>query len=82
MNLSECIQRAMFFGNDISFKKDDITGSGFLLVLENKESKITEQVLLPLDHITDEKFIKYINLISATIYNKSNLPKDDNQETT
>lgn len=70
MELSESINRAMFFGNNISFKKDDITGTGVLLVLENIESGTIEQVLLPSDHIRDDKFIKYIDLLSNSIYEK------------
>lgn len=67
--LAESIQKSMFFGNNVSFKKDDTTGSGVLLVIEN-ETGLKEQVLLPRDHITDEKFVKYINLLSNTIYEK------------
>lgn len=69
--LSDTIRMSMFFGNDISFRKDDITGAGVLLVIENKEHEITEQVLLPSDHIRDEKFVKYIKMLSNVIYEKT-----------
>lgn len=73
--LADAINMALFFDNEVSFKKDDVTGAGVMLVLENKEKNLKEQVLLPRDHITDEKFIKYIRVLSNAIYEKCNQKK-------
>lgn len=61
----------MFFGNNVSFQKDNITGSGVMLVVENKEHNLLEKVLLPADHIKDEKFIKYIKILTNAIFEKT-----------
>lgn len=69
--LAEAIQRALFFGHNVHFTKDDITGVGVMLIVDN-DKQMKEQVLLPVDHIKDHKFVKYIGLLSNALWQRQN----------
>lgn len=62
MNMFEKIENCILLGIDLSFKKEI---SGFLITL-NKGSN-EESVVLPLDHLTEHKIVKYIDLMISKI---------------
>lgn len=78
--LIKVLENLMHSSIDVEFKRNL---NQFQIVMkttnDSNDRNITEQVILPFDHLNEDKIVKYLNLMHETIINKSKTSGDSKE---